>query len=89
MTYQDIEKIEEQLPPDGLTGYIFFLLAKNSYDNLTETAIIDQGACLILRGSAPIEERREMFIKIYEGCKHIADQLKINAGYPKLAVTNK
>jgi len=83
MKIEDITKIENELQPDGLNGYIFHLLTGGDFDNLCDTAVLEEGACMVLKGTAPIRERREMFLKIYDGCKKIADRIKIDAGWKK------
>lgn len=85
MTFEQIKEIEDNFPTDGLAGYLFWKLTNNNYDNLISTAyIIKVGACSVLNGSAPIEERREMFLKVYDGCKTISKFLKDQVDYDKL-----
>lgn len=81
MKRETITKIENTLGRSGLTGYIFFKLTGDSYDNLCETQTLEEGACLVLKGTAPVRERREMFLRIYDGCKRIADHIKEDAGW--------
>lgn len=63
--------------PDGLTGYVLRQLCQGDTRNLIEVeSLSDDSAGLVMKGTAPIEERREQFLKIYDGCKAIAEEMK-------------
>lgn len=92
MKKETITEIEKRLPPDGLSGYIFHLLADNEFVNLCDVVSLPEGGVgMALKGSAPVTERREMFLKIYSGCKRIANEIKKDTGWAKeeAAETNK
>ena len=81
MKAEKITEIEKELQPDGLNGYIFHLLTCGDFDNLCGTEVLEEGVCMVLKGSAPVRERREMFLKIFNGCKRIADYIKKEADW--------
>jgi len=83
MNKEEIQKIETELKPDGFTGYLFHLFTSGNCDTSFETVVLEEGACLALKGSAPVRERREQFLKIWEGCKNISDYLKKQSGHSK------
>ena len=83
MKPETITSIENELKPDGLTGYVFHLITGGDYDNLCDTAVLEEGACMVLKGTAPLRERREMFLKVYDGCRKVADRIKQDVGWEK------
>jgi hypothetical protein len=83
MKKETITSIENELQPDGLAGYVFHILTGGNFDNLCDTAVLEEGACMVLKGSAPVRERREMFLKVYDGCKKIADHIKKDVEWKK------
>lgn len=77
MTQEKIERIEKELQPDGLAGYLFYMFCNHNVDNLCEISQLPEGGVgLIMKGTASIQERREMFLKVYDGCKNISEYFK-------------
>ncbi len=76
MNNETIQKIEQEFPKDGLTGLLFFKFTGGDSENICEVAILEKGVGLVLKGTAPISERRKQFLMIYDGCRKIADFIK-------------
>lgn len=65
----------------GLNNFLAHLLNKSEHDEdnifVVETINSFNGeAALVVKGSAPVEERRELFIKIMDGISNISDFIK-------------
>jgi len=79
MTQLEIDKIEAELVPDGLTGYLFHLAYPNR-ENLFEVVYISGiGACMVMKGDYDVIVRRQQFIDVYDGFKNVSQYLKNSA----------
>lgn len=63
MTKEEIDKIEKELSPNGLTGYIFYI---GKFKDLCEVTTLEEGACLVIKG-LPKREGRKAFFRIIFG----------------------
>lgn len=84
MKPETIKEIEKQYPNpgEGLKIYIFNLLTGGDFDNLFELTTFENNSCTaVLKGTASKVERREQFLKIYEGCNKIAEYIKKDVNY--------
>ena len=82
MKKETIDHFEKELTPGGLTDFIFHLISGEDGEKLFEVeSLIDGSAALVTKGTAPITERRVQFLKIYDGCKKIADTIKKDMGW--------
>lgn len=90
MTTEQIEKIEKELA-GGLVDHIFHWFTKGNSEEfgMFEVAVTEGRVGLVLRGSAPIEERRDQFLKLYTGLDNMADKLKLLAKQKDMEWENK
>ena len=61
----------------GLKTSDYVFLAINGGDRLCEVATLPDGSAgLVMRGTAGIEERRQLFRILYQGCEKVAEDIE-------------
>ena len=84
---REFAKIHEQ---DGFAGHMFFRFCGEKREELFEIATIEGGgAALVMKGTAPILERRRQFLDIYEGLQRLANYIEYETGYKAEAIATK
>lgn len=77
MNYNKILKIEKEFPTGGFTGYLFH--KAGGFDMIEAAILPDGSAGSVLKGTAPVAERRAMFLELWAGFFKMAIEIKDDA----------
>jgi len=89
MTKAEVKEIEDNLAPDGLTGYLFAFLTEFASNDLFDVGNLNDGsAAMMSRVVDTTDDRRQFFLDIWEGCERISDELKKRANHSETNINH-